>query len=391
MAQFTRQLKDLSVPDGEVAIFEVRFEPKNFKVIWFREDTEILDNNDFRIFCKNGVSTLVIGQAYLEDAGAYHAQLYDGDNPTNQMSTGSLNIQNGKAGVTTGEKCPSSLYKAGPAGGFVGALALGTQNPKAYSNPSARGYGDRAGPVSSMQTMTKPPSTGPTVKFNPRVEVSVPTYIDDMVSPVPEMDSPKRTPQTFSPVQPPVSKKGALTDGGPPVVPSRPFKPGGMVPPGGAGPSLLGKPKLQMTKISAISGKGSSQQGMPTSESKPEVVVTQPPQNETQPKKPEIKLSPPPQPKSIIKPVVHEPFQQSKQIEVQSTNRNASSPEPIDLDDNESSQVNQIQAHLGHIRLNIPGLREVARFRARGFPTLACRLWTQLNPSKRCPGPPRGG
>lgn len=114
MATFTKILKDLTLPEQECAIFEVRFEPKNLKVAWFREETEVLDGPEFRILTKNGMSTLVIGQVFVEDTGNFTAQLYNPDDtPTNLISTASLTVTGGRISHVTGQKAPASLYNKG--------------------------------------------------------------------------------------------------------------------------------------------------------------------------------------------------------------------------------------------------------------------------------------
>ena len=53
MPQFTKEVRNLTVEEGDCAIFEARYDPKTADVRWFREDVQIQDSIDFRIFSKS--------------------------------------------------------------------------------------------------------------------------------------------------------------------------------------------------------------------------------------------------------------------------------------------------------------------------------------------------
>lgn len=106
--QFTRDVRDLRIEEGDCAIFEARFEPKTAEARWFREDTEILDCVDFRILTKNGVSTLVIGEVYAEDAGTFTCCITG--NGQQNISSGQLAVT-GSGGVCTGQPAPKEVFK----------------------------------------------------------------------------------------------------------------------------------------------------------------------------------------------------------------------------------------------------------------------------------------
>merc|ERR1711972_115758 len=86
---------------------------KTADVKWFREDVQIQDSIDFRIFSKNGMSMLTVGTAYPEDSGVFTCQI--SLNGENALSSGSLTVAGGNPNsVTTGQKAPKEVFQQKP-------------------------------------------------------------------------------------------------------------------------------------------------------------------------------------------------------------------------------------------------------------------------------------
>ena len=114
MAAFTRPVKDLTLDEGDCGIFEVRFQPANYIVNWFRNNCPIEDSSDFRILTKNGISTLVIGEIFKDDEGVFTCKLKHPDDPTDPgiQSSGLLTVRDARTkSMGTGQKCPSALMR----------------------------------------------------------------------------------------------------------------------------------------------------------------------------------------------------------------------------------------------------------------------------------------
>lgn len=89
------------------------YDPKTAEVNWFREDVQINDGIDFRIFSKNGMSMLTVGTAFPEDSGVFTCQV--SANGESILSSGQLTVTGGNPNtVTTGQKVPSEIFKQKP-------------------------------------------------------------------------------------------------------------------------------------------------------------------------------------------------------------------------------------------------------------------------------------
>ena len=60
MPHFVKEVTSLKVEEGDCAILQAKYDPKTADVKWFREDVQIQDCIDFRIFSKSKFSKKII-------------------------------------------------------------------------------------------------------------------------------------------------------------------------------------------------------------------------------------------------------------------------------------------------------------------------------------------